>query len=137
MSGEHQYPFVTRDRVRFRDLDSSDHVNNSVYATYFEQARVEILGPGSGFILGRLEIDFRDQTRNGEEIEVHTRCSRIGERSFDLAHRVLANGRLVAEGKSVVVAYDRASGRSCAVPDDTRRELGAGTGETLVGPPPL
>jgi acyl-CoA thioester hydrolase len=122
-----EFPFVIRDRVRFRDLDSSDHVNNSVYATFVEQARVAILGKGTGFILGRLELDFRDQTRHDEEIEVHTRCSRMGEKSFDLEHRVLASGRLVAEGRSVVVGFDRSTGRSRRIPEPVRRMLGVAT----------
>ncbi len=37
------FPFVHRERVRFRDLDALGHVNNAVFATYLEQARIEYL----------------------------------------------------------------------------------------------
>ena len=32
--------FVHEERVRFRDLDPMGHVNNAVFLTYLEQARV-------------------------------------------------------------------------------------------------
>jgi acyl-CoA thioester hydrolase len=59
----------------------------------------------------------------GEEIEVRTLCSRIGTKSFDLEHVVSADGRVVAEAKSVLVAYDYDLGASVPVPDELRRLL--------------
>ena len=37
--------FVHRETVRFRDLDSLGHMNNAVYATFVEQARIAFLSP--------------------------------------------------------------------------------------------
>ena len=49
--------------VRFRDLDSMGHVNNAVYLTYLEEARIAFLRPPGAdvadMILARVEIDFR------------------------------------------------------------------------------
>ena len=115
--------FVHRDRVRFRDCDSMGHVNNAVYSTYLEEARIGVLGGLSSFILARVEIDFRAELRVGEEIEVRTRCSRIGTKSFDLEHVVSAGGRVVAEARSVLVAYDYDLGASVPVTDELRRLL--------------
>lgn len=117
------FPFVAHDHVRFRDLDASQHVNNAVYATYLEQARAAILGDEAGFILGRLEIDFRDRAWYGQRIEVRSRCKRVGLKSFDLEHRVFADGQLVAEGKSVVIAFDNERNRSVEVTDEVRAIL--------------
>ena len=54
--------FVHRETVRFRDLDSIGHMNNAVYATFVEQARIAFLSPRGAavenMILARLEIDF-------------------------------------------------------------------------------
>ena len=118
--------FTHRDRVRFRDCDSLGHVNNAVYSTYLEEARIGVLGGLSSFILARVEIDFRAELRVGEEIEVRTRCSRIGSKSFDLEHVVSAGDRVVAEAKSVLVAYDYDLGASVPVSDELRRLLGSG-----------
>jgi acyl-CoA thioester hydrolase len=118
-----EFPFVHRERVRFRDCDPMGHVNNAVYSTYLEQARIGVLGGLQEFILARVEIDFRAELRAGEEIEVHTRCGRVGTKSFDLEHELRADGRVVAEARSVLVAYDYELGHSVEVPHAVRARL--------------
>ena len=117
------FPHVHRERVRFRDCDAMGHVNNAVYSTYLEESRIGVLGGLTQFILARVEIDFRSELRLGEEVEVRTRCSRIGSKSFDLEHVIAAGGRVVAEARSVLVSYDYALGESVPVPDDLRERL--------------
>ena len=52
--------FVHHESVRFRDLDSLAHMNNAVYATFLEQARIAFLSQYDAqvenMILARLEI---------------------------------------------------------------------------------
>ena len=117
------YPYVHRERVRFRDCDAMGHVNNAVFSTYLEESRIGVLGDLIDFILARVEIDFRSELRMGEEVEVRTHCSRIGTKSFDLEHVISAAGRVVAEAKSVLVSYDYERGESIPVPDDLRERL--------------
>ncbi|HEY7602920.1 MAG TPA: thioesterase family protein [Gaiellaceae bacterium] len=117
------FPYVRRERVRFRDCDAMGHVNNAVYSTFLEEARIEVLGGLTDFILARVEIDFRAELRAGEEIEVRTRCSRIGTKSIELAHEIHADGRLAAEGKSVLVGYDYERGQSVPLSDEVRARL--------------
>ncbi len=119
------FPYVRRERVRFRDCDAMGHVNNAVYSTYLEEARIEVVGGLADFILARVEIDFRSELRAGEEIEVGTRCSRIGTKSFDLEHEIRAGDRLVAEGKSVLVGYDYERGESVPLTGEIRERLSA------------
>ena len=119
------YPWIQREHVRFRDVDAMGHVNNAVYSTYLEEARIGVLGDLIDFILARVEIDFRSELRAAEEVEVRTRCSRVGTKSFDLEHVIAADGRVVAEAKSVLVSYDYERGESVPVPDALRERLGA------------
>ena len=118
-----EFPWTQRERVRFRDCDAMGHVNNAVYSTYLEQARIGILGALEPFILARVEIDFRAELRSGEEVEVRSRCPRIGSKSFDLEHQVWAGDRLVAEAKSVLVGYDYEAGTSVPLTENQRRKL--------------
>jgi len=118
-----EFPWTQRERVRFRDCDAMGHVNNAVYSTYLEQARIGILGALEPFILARVEIDFRAELRSGEEVEVRSRCPRIGSKSFDLEHQVWAADRLVAEAKSVLVGYDYEAGTSVPLTENQRRKL--------------
>ena len=63
------FDFVHRETVRFRDLDSLGHVNNAVFLTYLEEARIAYLAPlgaeATNMILARVEIDFRAPLRDG------------------------------------------------------------------------
>jgi acyl-CoA thioester hydrolase len=117
------FPYVRRERVRFRDCDLMGHVNNAVYSTYLEEARIEVLGGLADFILARVEIDFRSEIRAGEEIEVRTRCSRVGTKSFELEHEIRADGRLAAEATSVLVGYDYVLAQSVPLSDDLKERL--------------
>ena len=120
-----EFPFTHRERVRFSDCDPMGHVNNAVYSTYLEQARIGVLGGLDRFILARVEIDFRAELRAGEEVEVATRCSRLGTKSFDLEHVVRADGRVVAEAKSVLVGYDYDARQTIPITHTTKRRLAA------------
>ena len=82
------FPFVYRDTVRFRDLDGMGHVNNAVFLTYMESARIAFLSslgagdnPQHSLILARMEVDFRSPIAFGEEVEVGVRPSRLGTKS--------------------------------------------------------
>jgi acyl-CoA thioester hydrolase len=115
--------WVTREHVRFGDCDPMGHANNAVFSTYLEQARIAMLGGLDSFILARVEIDFRSELRVGEEIEIHSRCARIGTKSFDLEHEIRAGDRVVAEARSVLVGYDYTAGTSVPLTDDQRLRL--------------
>jgi acyl-CoA thioester hydrolase len=101
------------------------HVNNAVYSTFLEESRIAVLGGLADFILARVEIDFRSELRAGEEIEVRTRCSRIGTKSFELEHEIHADGRLAAEARSVLVGYDYERGQSAPLSNAVLDRLSA------------
>jgi acyl-CoA thioester hydrolase len=125
--------FVHVERVRFRDLDPMGHVNNAVFLTYLEQARVAFfseMGAATGLeemnmIVARVEIDFRAPVRLGQEVEVTVRASRFGTKSFDLDYELRVDGELVAEAKSIQVAYDYDRREAVPVPAHWREKLSA------------
>jgi acyl-CoA thioester hydrolase len=127
------FDFVHREAVRFRDLDGMGHVNNAVFMTYMETARLNYFrslglgdNPLEGMILARAEVDFRSPIELGEQVEVGVRTGRIGTKSFDLEQEIRADGRIAAEGKFVLVAYDYTTGRSLEIPDSMRERLEGG-----------
>src|SRR5438477_4834796 len=93
--------------VRFRDCDALGHVNNAVYLTYLEQARFTWwraqfgLVPGRdrkpGVIMARVEIDYRSQSRYGDELEVRLTLDAVGRSSFTYSYEIVdaGSGRLV------------------------------------------
>lgn len=121
--------FVHSERVRFRDLDALGHVNNAVFATYLEQARIEFLrrfgATQQDMILARLEIDFRAPVGFGEDVEIEVRPTRVGRKSFGLDYTMRVDERVVAEAKSVLVAYDYQREESVDLPARWREALAA------------
>jgi acyl-CoA thioester hydrolase len=125
--------FVHKERVRFRDLDALGHVNNAVFLTYIESARVAFLvGLGAAttledmaIIVARIEIDFRAPVGFDEELEIEVRASRFGDKSFDLDYELRVDGKIVAQAKSVLVGYDYDKGETVTIPDDWRERLAA------------
>jgi len=119
--------------VRFRDLDALAHVNNAVFLTYFESARIaywlEVTGRSGlsalDMILARVEVDYRSPLRFGERVEIGVRCASISRSSFVLEFRMreTATGRLVAEARKVLVYYDFKAQRPRKVPPRIRRAL--------------
>ena len=61
------FPYRLSDNVRFADLDPNQHVNNAVYATYFETGRVTLMKDrryglmpdGVAWVMVRLDMHFR------------------------------------------------------------------------------
>jgi acyl-CoA thioester hydrolase len=136
------YRHRTTLQVRFRDIDAFGHVNNAVFFTYVELARIryllDVLEPEQPFdrmplILARVELDFRSPIFFGEEVLVGSRVDRIGRSSFDMRHRMTAGAdeRLVGDVHTVLVTYDYAAGTPMPVPDDWRGKMGAYEGRSL------
>lgn len=122
--------------VRFVDVDAFGHVNNAHYLTYFEQARVkyfdDIVGwkydwSKQGIILARVELNYVMPVLFRDEVVIMTRCSRIGNKSFDMEYRMVKmdNGKevLLADGKTVMVAFDYGSNQSIPIPDQWKKIL--------------
>ncbi len=122
------YRFALSMPVRFRDVDAMGHVNNAVYLTYFEAARIPyylmLRGQAdlarTDMIVARIECDYRSPATYGETLVVGVRMEEIRSRSFSLLYRIedAATGTLVAEGRSVQVAYDYEAKQTKTVPAD-------------------
>jgi acyl-CoA thioester hydrolase len=126
------YRYVHAQEVAFRDLDAFGHVNNAVYLTYIENARIgyarDVLGieslDGLLLIVAGVKIDFRSRANLGETLEVGARTSRLGTKSFDLEHELRApDGRLVAEAQTTLVAFDYASDKTMPLPPEWRERI--------------
>src|SRR5690349_20256263 len=83
------FPHRVSDVIRYGDLDPQGHVNNAVFATYFESGRVamfrnEDLGIGvdnATFVLVRQEIDFLRELRWPGEVVIGTALAGLGRTS--------------------------------------------------------
>jgi len=118
--------------VRFADTDAMGHVNNAVYLTYCEMARIRYWTDVTGepiasghegaesLILAEARITYRAPVFHGEQVTVESRATHIGRSSFTLEHRLTAcragePARLVAVSDSVLVRYDYAANAPVAL----------------------
>jgi acyl-CoA thioester hydrolase len=111
------FPYRLTDNVRFADLDPNQHVNNAVYATYFETGRVTLMKDrshgltpdGLAWILVRLDIHFRAELRWPGTIEMGLGVSKFGRTSVTFDQVVFSEGRCVASAQTVTVLLDEIS----------------------------
>lgn len=119
--------------VRWRDLDALSHVNNAVYFTYMEQARVGYLQElgllpdtpwGIGFILAEAHFRFKSPLTLSERVTVRIRVSELGRSSFAFEYRVEGeDGRLAAEARTTQVCYDYDDQHPVSIPDEWREAI--------------
>ena len=111
------FPYRLTDNVRFADLDPNQHVNNAVYATYFETGRVTLvkdrsfglMPPGLGWMLVRLDIHFRAELRWPGTIEMGLAVAKLGRTSVTFDQVVFSQDKCVASAQSVTVLIDEST----------------------------
>jgi acyl-CoA thioester hydrolase len=125
------FPYRLSDNVRFGDLDPNQHVNNAVYATYFETGRVTLMKdpqfgltpPGLAWIMVRLDIHFRAELRWPGKIELGLGVSKFGRTSVTFDQVVFSEGRCVASAISVGVLIDDATRRPTSLTAEVVEKL--------------
>jgi acyl-CoA thioester hydrolase len=108
------------------------HVNNAVYATYIEQARVEYIREvvdkdvmETGAVVADLSISFQRPIDRGDDVTVGTRVTELGDSSLPQEYEIQANGETAATGEALMVAYDREAGHPRPMPDEWRERIAA------------
>jgi acyl-CoA thioester hydrolase len=126
-----ELPYETTVRVRYSDLDTFGHVNNAVYATLCEEARVDyfrdVLELGVhdiGFVVARLELDYRRAIPDVGEATVAVGITGFGRTSFTMGYELRYGDDAVATAESVQVAVDDA-GDPTEVPAEWRTRVEA------------
>jgi len=86
------FPHWTEIKIRFRDLDPLNHVNNAVFNTYFEEARINFvqsvkmfrdsMTQGKSFVLVHMELDYLKPILYGESILIGSALDELGNSSI-------------------------------------------------------
>ncbi len=122
-------------QLRFADQDSLNHVNNANYLTFIELARIQYLehvlavkmDERYSVILAKATVEYRRPIHFGDDIKVYTRCTRIGNKSFDLEYELRKTDgtgqTIMATAHTVLVAFDYQTNLPVTVPDYWRQKL--------------
>jgi acyl-CoA thioester hydrolase len=130
------FPFSTRFRVRYSEIDGQKIVFNSRYLEYADVGLTEFwrwadlaaLGPdwtAAEFNVVRAGIEYKRAFRFDDLVEAFVRVERVGSSSMtmrvDLCHA--ETGELHAEVELVSVHVDLAERRSQPIPEPVRARL--------------
>ena len=133
--------YTLRTPVRWADHDELGHVNNAVYMTFFEQARIEYLAgladggtpwPGpqtEGPVLVAAEVQFKRPVVYPATVVVEVTAGEPGRSSLPLDCRLTVEGdeeATYAEARTTIVWVDRSTGRPTPLPDALRQHAAAG-----------
>ena len=89
-----QHPVDTR----WKDLDAFRHINNAVFLSYIEDARIVLLKRWKityaerSLIVASVKIDYLKQVKHPSSLIVGQKVSRLGNKSFDIRSAVFVKG---------------------------------------------
>lgn len=116
--------------VQYRDLDPNNHVNNAVYASYLEEARIayhstilERTPDEYSLVLANLEIDFERPVHHAETVTVTVETVDLGTSSWSTEYELFVDETRMATAAATVVHVDPGAGTPRAIPDDVRRAI--------------
>jgi acyl-CoA thioester hydrolase len=121
--------FETTVEIRFADIDAMGHVNNAVYFSYFEQARMAYFKERvariwdwneDGVIVARNEIDYVFPVFLNDRMVIRLWVEHVGSKSFTVCYRVVVGERLCATGKSVLVCFNHKNKATQVLPEAWR-----------------
>ena len=126
-----QFPGRTGDIIRFGDLDPQGHVNNTVFATYFETGRVMLLrepgnelgAPGATTVLARLDISFLREMHWPGTVQIGTGTTHIGRASYSFLQAIFHEGECAATANATMVMIDAATRKARPLPDEVVARL--------------
>ncbi|NRQ41711.1 acyl-CoA thioesterase [Rheinheimera sp. YQF-2] len=116
---------------RFSDTDALGHINNTVFAVWFEGARqgvFEIFTPQLNLkqwplIVASVKLEYHAQTHYGKAVEIRTYISRIGGSSFDVYQEAWQAGVKTVSGTAVMVQFDYAGNKAVAITPQQKQQL--------------
>lgn len=123
----------TEIKIRFRDLDALNHVNNAVFNTYFEEARIDFIqhipefkqsmGTGKSFVLVHLELDYIKPIFFNEIIQIGSAVEEYGNSNIKGFQAIYSkhNTELKAVAKTTGVWFDLKSNRPTRLPEISNR----------------
>ncbi|WP_425480818.1 acyl-CoA thioesterase [Montanilutibacter psychrotolerans] len=117
--------------VRWRDLDAFNHVNNSKYLSYLEEARLQwmLTVPGQGLdehvapVVAAANLNYRRPIEWPNEVMIELFVERLGNTSLSIGHRIVDardTSVLYCDGQVVMVWIDRGTGAAAPLPSAVR-----------------
>lgn len=129
-----EYAHIIPIKVKWGEMDSLGHVNNTVFFRYSEDGRIDYIHrlteggdtqTSDGPILADLQCSFRSQLRFPADVEIGTRVSRLGRSSLELEQCLFAadSDEAIAVYTNVIVWFDFGAQTSMRIPETFRERI--------------
>ncbi len=140
---EIQFFFETPVQIRFNDIDSLGHVNNTIIQEYFDLGRMHyfksIFKPNINWtkfpaIIASIKTDFASPVFINNKLLVKTKVTKIGNKSMNLIqHLTDTEGIIKAVSHSVMVGFDHKTQNSIEIDQEWRDKISnAEKGTTIL-----
>lgn len=128
------FPHWTTIPVRFRDLDPLNHVNNAIFNTYYEEARIDFirevnkladqLENGYSFVLANIEVVFVNPVEYPAELLIGSGIKKLGNSSITSFQAIYTaeNKKLASVAEANGVWFDLSEQRPSRIPDIPDKE---------------
>ncbi|NBB91427.1 MAG: hypothetical protein GVY23_09545, partial [Spirochaetes bacterium] len=121
------YPSVTVPiSIRFSDLDAYRHVNNAVFFTYLEEARIKLIGPyfrsemgeETVFVVAHAACSYKLPIEYGVDLFVTMTVREMRRASFIVDYVISDRaGVTYATAETTLVGFDPVARRAASIPE--------------------
>ena len=126
---KNSFPHWLEIPIRFRDLDPLNHVNNAIFSTYYEEARIAFIADvpafangldnGFSFVLANLEINFIAPVEYPAKLLIGSGVKKLGNTSINSFQAIYhaQSKELVSVAEASGVWFDLDKQRPARVPE--------------------
>ncbi len=123
------FPHWSTQTIRFRDLDPLNHVNNAIFNTYYEEARIsfiqmvpELAGQmknGYSFVLANISISYLKPVTYPAQLLIGSGVKKLGNSSITSFQAIYGkeSKELVSTAEASGVWFDLEKQRPSRIPD--------------------
>jgi len=126
--------FVYTLTPRFNDMDVYHHVNNAVYLSYFEEARIAFItsiglrglfNKQRSTVIAHASVDYKSPARFGDTLDIEVKSGEMRNTSYELLYRITRrqDGALIAGGKTMQVCFNFELNAPARLPEEWRALL--------------
>jgi len=125
------YPHHYELKTRWKDIDSFGHVNNAVFLTYIEDARItffhrwNVTKMKKSLIVASIKIDYLQQIDHPSDLIIGQKISRIGNSSFDIQSTIFIKDHPKPAANTLVtcVCFDYEQNKPVQVYDEIKADF--------------
>ena len=126
---EKRFPHWFTQNVRFRDLDTLNHVNNAIFNTYYEEARISFIQivpelarqmqEGYSFVLAGISINYIKPVTFPSKLLIGSGVKKLGNSSITSFQAIYKedNKELVSVAEASGVWFDLEKQRPSRLPE--------------------